>query len=149
MYTKEITQFTESIWKNVLMLDIQKLDQVPAPNGSEPYMTGMISITGSWKGVVAVDLPATLARRAAAAMFGTEPDETPHDEVKDALGEVANMVGGNLKSMLSPPCAMSLPSVIEGREYEVSVPGSEKVTEVGFKCQDLEFRVVVLKQDEG
>ena len=48
-------------------------------------------------------------------------------EVVDALGEIANMVGGNVKSMLPGPSTLSLPSVVQG---QLSVPGTRMVREV-------------------
>jgi chemotaxis protein CheX len=47
------------------------------------------------------------------------------DDVADALGELANIVGGNLKSLMPPPSALSLPSTARGvPAYDASLPVS-------------------------
>ena len=39
----------------------------------------------------------------------------------DAAGELANITGGSVKTLLAPTCSLSLPSVVMGRDYEFSV----------------------------
>jgi chemotaxis protein CheX len=63
----------------------------------------------------------------AAAMFEMEPDELSEDEVRDAFGEVANLLAGQFKLDLPEGCALSLPTVTKGEDYLVNVPGSNLV----------------------
>ena len=35
--------------------------------------------------------------------------------MRDAVGELANMVGGNIKALMPGSCQLSLPTVAEGR----------------------------------
>ena len=46
---------------------------------------------------------------------------------RSRIGEIANMVGGNVKSMLPGPSVLSLPSVVQG---QLSVPGAQVVRQV-------------------
>ena len=49
--------------------------------------------------------------------------EEINDDVQDAIGEIANMLGGNLKTILSDrgkDIHLSLPSTIFGDEYAFS-----------------------------
>ncbi|MCU0705946.1 MAG: chemotaxis protein CheX, partial [Fimbriiglobus sp.] len=48
------------------------------------------------------------------AFFDTPSAEVTPAELADALGELANMVGGNLKALLPDGCRLSLPSVEPG-----------------------------------
>jgi len=41
------------------------------------------------------------------------------EDVRDALGELANMLAGNLKSVLPSGVVLSMPSVIEGSDYSL------------------------------
>ncbi|MFH0944672.1 MAG: chemotaxis protein CheX [Planctomycetota bacterium] len=54
-------------------------------------------------------------------------------EVRDALGEMANRIGGNFKSLLEPPVQLSLPSVTEGVGYKVLFPGCSITNKVNFQ----------------
>ena len=47
------------------------------------------------------------------------------DDVADALGELVNILGGNLKSLMPPPSALSLPSTARGvPAYDARLPAS-------------------------
>ncbi|MCZ7527730.1 MAG: chemotaxis protein CheX [Acidimicrobiia bacterium] len=107
-----------------------------------------MQITGAWEGAVMLDLPEPLARDAAAAMFGMEPDELGDDEVLDALGELANMIGGNVKGMLDADCKLSLPTVAEGKDFRVCVPGSGVQTALVFDCAGKPFQVQLLVRQD-
>jgi len=49
-------------------------------------------------------------------MLGLEgPDEAGPADVADAVGELVNMVGGNIKSLMPGPSVLSLPAVAAGR----------------------------------
>ena len=47
-------------------------------------------------------------------MFDVEIEEVSPADVLDAVGELVNIVGGNLKGMLPSPTGLSLPSVTDG-----------------------------------
>ena len=83
-------------------------------------------------------------------MFGCEPDDLGDEEVLDALGEVANMVGGNVKGMIDADCKLSLPTVAEGSNFRVAVPGSGVQTVLVFDCAGRPFQVKLLvRQDRA
>jgi chemotaxis protein CheX len=59
----------------------------------------------------------------AASMAGME-FETVDDVVKDAMGEICNMLAGTWKSKvpdLSANCGLSVPAVITGSDYNLHV----------------------------
>lgn len=62
-------------------------------------LSAFIGIAGAWAGGVAVHGPAPLARTLAAKMLMVDdPASLAEDEVRDAMGEVCNMVAGGLKT---------------------------------------------------
>jgi chemotaxis protein CheX len=67
-------------------------------------------------------------------MFAADPGTLSADEVGDALGELTNMVGGNIKSLLPAPSKLSIPSVAGGESYTVRVPGAVLVERVALVC---------------
>jgi chemotaxis protein CheX len=52
-----------------------------------------------------------------------------NDDVRDTMGELANMLGGNLKSVLPRGVVLSMPSVVEGSDYSLRVCGGHAVVE--------------------
>ncbi|MEQ1502435.1 MAG: chemotaxis protein CheX [Myxococcota bacterium] len=85
---------------------------IDGPPGGEPAgagWLGSVAIDGAWDGRVEVWLSDADARRVATAMFGEEPIGEP--ELVDAIGELANITGGNVKALLPEPCGLGLPAV--------------------------------------
>ncbi|GIV00952.1 MAG: hypothetical protein KatS3mg014_2567 [Actinomycetota bacterium] len=68
--------------------------------------------------------------------------------MRDAIGEVANVAGGNVKALIGTHCLLSLPTVTEGVDLRLSVPGMRVVAEVGFLSDGEPFRILVLEKDE-
>ena len=87
-------------------------DALPLPvdgaSGDSP-VTASVSITGGWEGHVVFG-----CSTAAAVLLMMGEDELAEADVADAVGELANMIGGNIKSLLPSPSALTLPLVSLG-----------------------------------
>jgi chemotaxis protein CheY-P-specific phosphatase CheC len=103
----DVNTQVEMIWDSTLQLPVQPLDQVPATQPGA--VVGSIHITGAWEGAITLVCDDRLARQAAAVMFGLADHELTREHVLDAIGELTNMAGGNLKALLPGPCQLSLP----------------------------------------
>jgi chemotaxis protein CheX len=124
---EQIVDIVTDVWSSFLGMELAQV----APDAlSGPTATGCVHISGEWSGSVFVQCSETHARLAAEAMFMAEPGSLGDDEVSDALGELTNMVGGNVKSLLPEPSRLSIPSVATGESYSVRVPGASLVDEV-------------------
>jgi CheY-specific phosphatase CheX len=140
----EIAEVTQSVWSTVVGVSVHRRVAPEAEAGTGRTLEGSVQITGAWEGAVALSCSATLARKAAATMFGLVPEAASTTDTQDAIGELTNMTGGNIKSLLPEPCRLSLPTVVEGTDYTLRVPGSRLVSEVAFECdgQSLIVRLV-------
>ena len=95
-----------------------------------------VSITGAWHGHVVVSCSAQAAQHAAAALLAMDVAEVTQQDTIDALGELANIVGGNVKSTLPSVCAISLPHVITGVGVDSHWPSAVQVCELVGVWQD-------------
>jgi chemotaxis protein CheX len=68
--------------------------------------------------------------------------------MQDAITELSNMVGGNIKALLPQPSRLSLPTVFEGQDYKLRVPGAVCVSRLIFESQGSQF-VVTMQAREG
>lgn len=133
-----IAEIVQEVWSAMLGLDTEPA-LLPEPSASpedgagDAHVTGSVTITGAADCVVALQLSRTASRTFASAMFGMEPDEVGDDEVADAIGELTNMVGGNVKSLLPEPSWLSLPAVAAGGAGQVRVPGAEDTHAVSLR----------------
>ncbi len=87
-----------------------------------------VSITGTWHGHVVYASSNTAAKQAAAAFMAMEPDEVSQEDVSDVLGELANIVGGNVKAMLPPGCFLTLPQVVMAPTSATVYPSAVQVS---------------------
>lgn len=109
----------------------------PAPPGR--CVSAWVSITGAWAGDVEVRVTPSLAARMTRDILRGEPRSSDDPDVRDVMGEVANMIGGNLKALLPEPCRLSLPTVSLGGGV---VRSAELVQ--GFVLGEERFEVAVL-----
>jgi chemotaxis protein CheX len=82
-------------------------------------VTAMIGFAGSYNGMISINTPQKLAMHFASQMLGMELTECD-DDVRDALGEIANMIGGSFKHHFvhdGHEVRLSTPSVMSGEEY--------------------------------
>ncbi|HET7690405.1 MAG TPA: chemotaxis protein CheX [Nocardioidaceae bacterium] len=96
-------------------------DEPLVPAGEEAFpvaWSGAVSVTGDWSGMVVVEMPEHCAVAATSRMLMI--DEPSQADVSDAVGELVNMVGGNVKCLLFGENSLSLPVVALGR---VTPPG--------------------------
>lgn len=145
----DLHQISNDIWAAMLGLELKPNPASGTHEPDERVVTGCVQITGDWAGAVTVQCSDRLARRATALMFAMEEDETSEEEVTDTIGELANMTGGNVKSLLAGSCQLSLPSVTSGRDYTVVIPGATPVDRVASDCDGELVVVTVLQRTAG
>jgi len=140
----EIAQVASTVWESVLGLNlVRRAEASPLPERS---VSGSVQYSGAWEGAITIEISAEFARRAAATMFGVDPDVATVADTQDAIGELANMTGGNVKSLLPEPCRLSLPIVVEGSDLSTRLVGGQLVTCVAFDCNGSMLVVRLIKK---
>jgi chemotaxis protein CheX len=110
--TDDLEGVTRDVWTSFLDADDDGL--VSGGDGvADDRVTACVHLSGAFTGSVVVQCSDSAARDAAAVLFAVAPDDVTDHEVVDAIGEIANMVGGNVKSMLPGPSNLSLPAVAQ------------------------------------
>lgn len=146
---EEIYQITKNVWDTVLGLGMERRPEQWKKQAVPHFLTGYVRITGAWHGVFSLDCSFALARRIAAVMFRFDTVETSSEDIRDALGELANITGGNIKGLLPEPCRLALPVVVtEGSSFALALPSVQVVTQVNFECEQEPFRVTLLSLPE-
>ncbi len=96
------------------------------------HLVSTVQIVGDWQGAVRLDIDLELARRACANLVGVEPADLSSQDISDAVGELANMTGGSVKTLCAPTSRLSLPSVAMGRDFEFTVSQGTVVQAISF-----------------
>lgn len=112
----DVRAVAEEVWASYLGADLPLLDVGPgAATVGDDVVTGSVGVSGTVRATTTVQLPRLAAHRVAAVMLGLPPGTTPDAaDVVDAVGELVNMVGGGVKSLLPEPSSLALPVVTAG-----------------------------------
>ncbi len=141
MREKIIDSATE-IFTTMVMMDIRALDeQVETIDPFSDSITGLIGLAGSYKGIVAIHLPHQVACAITSNFLGMDITDI-NEDVEDAVGEIANMLGGNIKTVLSDKGSdvdLSLPSTISGADYGFQIQKNAERTIVKFSAEKGDF----------
>ncbi len=144
-YVSEIDQIVQMIFETMLNMEIHSTDA--QLTSEEHRLLSTIQITGPCPVSVVLSVSEGVARSAAATMLMIESTEVSDEDERDVLAELANMIGGNLKSMIEGALYLSLPTVVEGRN--LGVPGAEMIDDVMFECASGSLRVRLYRQIAG
>ena len=114
---------------------------------AEEHVMGMVEFSGKAAGVVHIRLAPAAAQHLAAAILGLNAESlTDPAEINDVIGELVNIVAGNLKSNLCDsgiPCKLTAPQVTRTDDFlKLTVPGGVS-DRLGFANGDLQAFVDV------
>ena len=131
-----ITNAVSDVFDTMLSMKMETVaaDQIDLNNGSE--LVGTVSFAGRVMGSVNLHVGEEFACAMTAEMLGMETDEIDSDEeVHDVIGEVCNMIGGDLKSRLCDAnlaCELSIPSITSGKDFAIEPKGWDRSENYGF-----------------
>lgn len=148
-FAKIITETTEEIFNCMIFIDITA--SPPLTAGEQAIgcqVSAMIGLTGGLSAMLGIHCPGAVGLAVAGAMLGMQLEEVDAD-VKDALGEIANMLAGGIKERLSTEnidLELAIPTAVAGKSYVISAPiGSQRVV-VPFTISQGQFFVEIKYQ---
>ncbi len=116
----KVVDATVEIFTGMVMMEVDQEGEPLTELGIiKDSITGMVGLAGTHKGMLAVHFPNDLALAITTFFLGMDVEEI-NEDVQDAVGEIANMLGGNVKTLLTDrgyDIQLSLPSTISGEEY--------------------------------
>jgi chemotaxis protein CheX len=100
----DVEMITTEVWGSAVAAGSGSVATGARPGRGDALAVGAVRISGAWDGWVTLEVPVATASRVAAAMLGLAGGEPDAADVSDAVGELANIIGGNVKSLLPAPC---------------------------------------------
>src|SRR5580704_15397225 len=91
---EDIEAVVASVFATMMELDTWP-SGLPCP-GFDGLLTAAVYLTGEWQGAVRIHFAHRQACQFAGRFVGIPAPESVDDDVRDVLGELANMVAGNL-----------------------------------------------------
>lgn len=109
-------------------------------------VTAVVGFGGVLSGACILRASTAAAMAMAALMTSMTFDEVD-DTVKDAMGEVCNMLAGSWKGKLpelASHCGLSVPAVITGRDYRLHVQAPEFQIDHIYRFGEQRFSVTIV-----
>jgi chemotaxis protein CheX len=125
----------------------------PTPNtinfaSGEGHVASAVGFIGKTTGVIYLYASDTFARQMTCRLLGLEDSDIDGDEmVNDAMGELANMVVGHIKSRLVDrglACVLTIPSIIRGSSFSIEPVSSAERRVYFFDCDQSRLGVEVM-----
>ena len=114
------------------MLGMKITPSATAWSADLDQVVAVVHFVGTWKGAVLLECTREEAFWITSRLMPVQRPTSVNNDVKDTLGELANMVAGNLKSVLKPGVDLSMPTVAEGTDYTLSICGGNKSRRMAF-----------------
>jgi CheY-specific phosphatase CheX len=145
-----ITNAVREVFDTMLAMDVETVDEQSLPNHNGNRIVGSIGFAGLVMGHLNLHVGQVFARRMTAAMLGMETDEIEgNEEIHDVIGELCNMICGDLKSRLCDQgltCELSIPSITSGKEFTIEPQGWARSERYGFRSnQDTALVEIYMK----
>ena len=118
-YAAETQQIVVDVFSSMLRMHVELLDVGEPLHGT--VITAAVHFVGSWKGALRIECTADQTFEFTKRLLGVDRPSAVDEDVCDAFGELANMIGGNLKAVLPPVVHLSMPSVIRGHDYAMKI----------------------------
>ncbi|MGZ4437709.1 MAG: chemotaxis protein CheX [Nocardioides sp.] len=107
----DVEAISNDVWGSFLMTGAEP-SSAGVPLTESDLVRASIQSWGAWDGRVVIEMAPATAHAMTATMLGLGIDEAvAPDEVEDAVGELVNMIGGNIKSLMPSPSSLGLPVV--------------------------------------
>jgi len=118
----DVQAITEQVWSSFLGDEEPLLQRFTEPSESgsvafpaEQVWSAAVSVHGDWTGSITVELSGAVAQSLTRLMLALADEPLEDADIADAVGELVNMIGGNVKSLMPGPSALTLPVVAAGR----------------------------------
>ena len=141
---KHIVAATKETFEVMVSMDIT--DKYPLEEPVTKFhcsVSGLVGLAGIYTGMLSLHCPEILAMKITSNMLGMEVDKVGED-VSDAIGEIANMLTGHVKQILSKgglDLNLSIPTVISGETYTFNAVDDNDCVVIPFDCEGDVFLV--------
>lgn len=139
----ELWSIVSEVWESILGSQVRAVDRA---FNLEESLTSAVAIHGDWEGLVTFTCPPAAAADLTRAMLAMKAHEdVTSEDVQDAVGEIANVVGGQVKRLCAGVNRLGLPQVATG----LATPRAQACCRAGVEWAGHVARVVVWRWVAG
>ena len=146
MKVEHINPFVKSVietFRSMLGCEVKHgKPSVTVDDGATNDLIGVIGLTGTAQGTIALKFPPQTAMAMVGKLVGME-FKSVDSSVIDGVGELVNIIAGNAKVKFEGHrISISLPTVLRGGIYKLTVPAASRLT-VPFMSENGNFEILV------
>lgn len=145
---KLVDSAVTDVFQTMLGMAMRRVPPSPDLSNGEPQVAGSVGFVGKVTGVLYIYASVAFARRITGTLLQLADHEIDSDEmVNDAIGEMANMLVGHMKSCLSDrgmACALTIPSIVRGSHFSVEPVSSVRGQMFAFETSGSHVFIEVL-----
>ena len=134
-----ITNATHDIFEKMLSMQVETVDLDEDQIQEVNKIVGSVGFAGKVVGCLNIHVEKTLAKTITANMIGEDPGDIEDEEVLDMVGELSNMIGGDVKSRLCDaglPCSLSIPTTTSGTDFVIESTGWIRHERLALQSKD-------------
>ncbi len=141
-YRQGVAQVVASVYETMLNVSVQELAE-PCEALQSAFI-GAVYYAGNWQGALLVECTREQAMEWAGRLMSLDPPIALED-TRDGLGELTNVIAGNLKPLLPPGVGLSLPSVVQGSDYSLQICGGNLSETLCFQDHLGSFHITLVE----
>ena len=144
-----LVETVEDVFRTMMNLEVSPIESTLG--SSHGALRSAVHVSGSWNGALLLECDGQQACRFAGRFLSMDPPPAVTPLVCDVLGELANMIGGNMKSAVAMGLSMSTPTVSDETDAAIPICEGEVQDQFAFDSADGPFWVTLLveKGSEG
>jgi flagellar motor switch protein FliN len=150
---KTISNCVMETFETMLSMNLAKVGMVTDPGLNDKRLVSCVHFAGEVVGTLSMHVSRDFARLIATTMLGIDEEALDEEEIKDVLGELANIICGNLRSDFQDndlACVISTPSITRGSDFKIEQSKMGDLHKWIFRHKKQEIIIeVTLKEDIG
>jgi len=147
-YREPAVRAVGEIFRTMIDTETWSLREAPSHLPEHPIV-GAVYLAGEWRGALLLETWAEQAFVWTHKLMSVPAPHSLDDDVRDCIGELANVIAGNLKSLLPAETALSMPSVVEGRQFTLRLIGGHQKIKVDFASPEGPFSITLVQLTDG
>jgi len=148
---ENIVEAAKTVFNMTAGIEVKKDNLIVSnKHGISGDITGIIGLSNeNIKGSIAISFPEKLGKILVANMLATEPNHISEEDLEDGIGEITNMVAGDLNNRMGNVFKISLPNVITGKRHVVSLPHNIAPIVFKFFAVSNPFHLLATFEEKG
>jgi chemotaxis protein CheX len=147
-FTEYLDRAVDEVFRTMMAVSSTPVEQTFVP--ARKAISAVLGLAGAISGSMVLHSGARAAMRMAERLTGIVPAQLDA-MVRDAVGEVCNMLAGTWKGfdpILCAGCLLSTPTVVAGSSYELFSQRAPMRIERSYRFEDFTFTVTIFCEME-